>query len=346
MVGQLKLYTDSAIYKKIPQTQYLGSKQKLVRWITEYLPPCDSIFDAFSGSGVVSYAFKKLGKRVICNDFLKSSYYYVHAFIENSTVRLSEKEILSLLTPNQKKDDYIEKHFSEVFYTREECKFLDNLYANIQSLENPYKRSLAFAAAIRTCIQKMPGGKFRSDLLRYRKPDFPHFRPKFTADIKDTFLKFLTGYNQAVFDNEKENRAYNSDIFALIPSIKVDMVYFDPPYGGSGFDYERDYFFVELYTAYYGRITEFNGKTRNYSNFKESGFNKKTTVSASLYKLFENSTHIPVWVISYNNRSIPEFNEFYKTIKHFKGSVKFYEKEYSYKHGNNKNLKEYLFVCG
>ena len=345
MVGQLELYTDSTIHKKIPQTQYLGSKQKLVKWIIEYLPPCDSIFDAFSGSGAMSYAFKKLGKRVICNDFLKSSYYYVHAFIENSTVRLSEKEILSLLTPNQNKDDYIEKHFTDVFYTREECRFLDNLYANIQSLVEPYKRSLALASVVRTCIQKMPGGKFRSGLLRYRKPDFPHFRPKFTADIKNTFLKFLTGYNQAVFDNGQINEAYNDDIFNLLPRIKVDAVYFDPPYGGSGFDYERDYFFVELFTSYYGQIKAFNGKTKTYPIFKESGFNKKTQLHASCLKLFESANHIPIWLISYNNRSIPSYNEFITLIKKFKPKINHYEKSYAYKVGNNKALKEYLFVC-
>ena len=70
MVGQLELYTDSTIHKKIPQTQYLGSKQKLVKWIIEYLPPCDSIFDAFSGSGAMSYAFKKLLNKFIFNYFL------------------------------------------------------------------------------------------------------------------------------------------------------------------------------------------------------------------------------------------------------------------------------------
>lgn len=345
MVGQLELYTDNAIHKKIPQTQYLGSKQKLVKWITEYLPPCDSIFDAFSGSGIVGYELKKIGKRVICNDFLTSSYYYANAFIENSKVTLTKDDMYFLRRPNPKRKDYMEHHFANVFYTKEECQFLDNLHANIVELNDVYKQSLAYAAAVRTCIQKIPGGKFRSNLLKYRDKNFPHYRPKFIKNIEKTFLNFLIGYNDAVFDNGQINEAYNEDIFTLLPMIKVDAVYFDPPYGGSGFDYERDYFFAELFTNYYGQIDTFNGKTKTYPVFKESGFNKKSKLHSAFLKLFESASHIPIWLISYNNRSIPPYNEFIALIKKFKSEINHYEKNYAYKVGNNGALKEYLFVC-
>lgn len=339
------LFSEGNVFKHIPRTQYLGSKQKLVRWILDYLPACNSVFDAFSGSGVVGYELKKLGKRVICNDFLASSYYYAKAFIENNKTALSKSDIETLISSNSKREDYIERHFAGVFYTKEECQFLDNLHANIAKLNDEYKQSIAYAAAVRTCIQKVPGGKFRNDLLKYRDKSFPHYRPKFTKEINKTFLHFLVGYNDAVFDNSQKNKAYNEDIFDLLPKIEVDVAYFDPPYGGSGFDYERDYFFVEIFTNLYGQIEAFNGKTKTYSTFKESGFNKKTQLHDSFLKLFERADHIPIWLISYNNRSIPSYDEFTSLIRRFKPKIEHYEKIYAYKVGNNGNLKEYLFVC-
>jgi adenine-specific DNA-methyltransferase len=336
---------DDVSFKKIPSTQYLGSKQKLVSWIIQHSPKCDSVFDAFSGSGVVAYNFKKTGMQVICNDFLTSSYYYAKAFVENNKVTLTNVEVEKLLLNNKKKRDYITKHFSNVFYTKEECEFIDNTYANIQELTNDYKKALVYAALIRTCIQKMPGGKFRSNLLKYRNKDCVHFRPKFSRDIKETFRKFLVDYNEAIFDNEKENKAYNMSIFDILPRVQTDMVYFDPPYGGSGFNYEKDYFFVEVLTQFYGKIEKFNGVTKTYDDLRDSGFVKRTELNTSFLKLFDAASHIPVWVISYNNRSIPEYGDFMQLIKKFKSHVTVHERPYSYKIGNNAGLKEYLFVC-
>lgn len=341
---QTALFDDIA-FKKLPSTQYLGSKQKLVRWIIENSPRCDSVFDAFSGSGVVAYNFKKTGKRIICNDFLTSSYYYAKAFIENNKIRLDNEDLKKLLVSNEKKKNYITKHFANVFYTYKECEFIDNIYANIQEFRDPYKKALAFAALIRTCIQKMPGGKFRSNILKYRDKSYIHYRPKFSRNIKDTFREFLVGYNHAVIDNEKENKVYNENIFDILPNIHTDMVYFDPPYGGSGFNYERDYFFVEVLTNFYGKIDKFNGVTKTYDNLRHSGFVNKSELHDSFLRLFERADHIPIWVISYNNRSIPEYDEFMKLIKKFRNDVVIHEKPYSYKIGNNVGLKEYLFVC-
>lgn len=333
-------------FKRFPQTQYLGSKQKLIEWVINRVPTkVQSIFDAFSGSGVVSYYLKRKGMAVISNDFLKSSYYYSKALIENNNIRLSESDIYSLTLSNPNKDNYIEKNFSNFFYTKEECRLIDNLYANIVNLNNEYKKALAFSALIRTCIQKIPGGKFRRNLLKYRNKDFVHYRPKFTKDIKETFNRFIIEFNNSVFDNEKENKSYNKNVFDIINKINTDAVYFDPPYGGSGFDYEKDYFFVELLTKYYGNINNFYGKSKCYHDLQFSGFNKKNLLNDSFRRLFENSKHIPIWIISYNNRSLPKFEEFTSLIKKYKSIEEVYEKEYHYKIGDSKDLKEYLFIC-
>src|SRR3989344_2754004 len=316
---------------KFPPTQYLGSKQKLAEWIINYVPKVDTIFDAFSGSAVMSYYFKKLGATVISNDFLKSSFYYAKALVENNTVTLSDNTMRMLTVKNPKKENYIETNFSEIFYTRDECAFIDNVIANISKLKNEYEKALAYAALVRTCIRKIPGGKFRSNLLRYRDSNFKHYRPKFTQNIGQSFLKVLSNYNNYIFDNGKKNEAINKNVFDVIRSVHTTAAYFDPPYGGSGFDYEKDYFFAELLTKYYGEIHQFYGKSKVYQNVQFSGFNKRAILMQSFNKLFYAAQHIPIWIISYNNRSLPRFEEFASMIKKFKNISKVYEKDYNYK---------------
>lgn len=52
-------YWDSIKKYKLPQTQYLGSKGRLVEWIYENSPKnITTFFDAFSGTSVVGFYFK------------------------------------------------------------------------------------------------------------------------------------------------------------------------------------------------------------------------------------------------------------------------------------------------
>ena len=78
-------------------TNYLGSKQKLVDWIWRNTPDgVSSVLDAFSGSVVVAYMYKSKGLRVFANDHLRYSHHAARAIIENSSIRLSEREIEKL----------------------------------------------------------------------------------------------------------------------------------------------------------------------------------------------------------------------------------------------------------
>jgi len=330
---------------QFPMTQYHGSKRRLVNWVLANTPECASVLNAFSGSGVVAYAYKQQGKRVIANDLLTSSYYFAKATVENNHVRLSDDEVERLFAPNDRRQSYVEKHYAGVLYPAEECRFLDNLYANVSDLDDPYKRSIAFAAAVRTCIYKMPGGKFRPNLLPYRSPDHRYHKPKFQQPIEDVYRRFLLAYNAAVFDNGQANLALNTDILDIISTIQADVAYFDPPYGGSDYDYLRDYFFVELYTRHYGQIHEFRGEVKRHEDPRRSGFRLVTEVQSSLQTLFERSVHIPYWVVSYNNRSVPTQDELFELLRRYRRSIEVVSQDYAYKAGNNHQLQEYLFVC-
>jgi len=50
-----------------PRLRYMGSKYRVVPYLVRILAdiPFDTVLDGFSGSGVVAYALKEMGKEVI-----------------------------------------------------------------------------------------------------------------------------------------------------------------------------------------------------------------------------------------------------------------------------------------
>ena len=92
--AQTTLFGEATKSHKLPKTQYLGSKERLVRWIFENAPKeIESFLDAFSGTSVVGYYFKNKGKKVIVNDFLKFNFHIGKALIENKDITLDDNDI-------------------------------------------------------------------------------------------------------------------------------------------------------------------------------------------------------------------------------------------------------------
>jgi adenine-specific DNA-methyltransferase len=73
---QIPLIPDTTVLPQalefFPRFRYMGSKFRLLPWIHDTLQEFDfeTATDAFSGSGVVSYLLKAMGKQVRANDSL------------------------------------------------------------------------------------------------------------------------------------------------------------------------------------------------------------------------------------------------------------------------------------
>src|SRR5712692_3415581 len=96
-----------------PPTRFMGSKQAILPDIWNAIKhlPFDTVLDAFSGSGCVSYMFKSQGKAVIANDFLKYSYHIANALVANSSDVEYERDIALLLEPNGNRQNVIQETF-------------------------------------------------------------------------------------------------------------------------------------------------------------------------------------------------------------------------------------------
>jgi len=350
ILKQGTLFEEKLRPHKLPQTQYLGSKQRLAGWIFECAPNnVETIFDAFSGTSSVGYYFKAQGKQVIANDFLKFNYHIGKAIIENKDITLSQEDIDLLLQKNKKAGSLIDNVFTDVFFERQQAQFLDNFRANINLLDDEYKQSLAFTIMNRALTRKVTLGHFAHlRALEYsRVPERVKRNPTIARPLQDLFLELVNQYNNAVFDNEKENKVYCDDTISLIKEIEnVDLAYFDPPYCGCHPDYQAFYHFLETFVEYW-EGKKFINSTRQYYPKKESGFVQKGEIVDSFKRLFENSRPIPYWLISYNNKSYPDKETLESLIKQHR-KVESFEYEYQNHYGgkgSRKGTREYLFLC-
>lgn len=347
---QTNLFGSEIKPHKLPKTQYLGSKERLVNWIYNNSPKnIETVLDAFSGTSSVGYIFKTKGKKVIGNDFLKFNFHIGKAVIENNNQVLDENDLKLLLKKNDKAETLIEDIFTGVFFERDQAHFLDNFRANVKLLENETKQSLALAIMSRALTRKILLGHFAHlSALKYSKDPLRIRRnPTIVRPLNDLFLDLVDNYNEAVFDNGKDNKFYCEDTIKLVSKLKgVDLAYFDPPYCGCHPDYQAFYHFLETFVEYW-KDKEFVNGTKQYFPKKESGFVQKTEIIGSFAKLFEASDHIPYWLISYNSKSYPEKNKMVELIKKHK-QVKIYEHEYQSHYGgkgSRKGTREYLFYC-
>lgn len=348
--NQVSLFGEELKVHNLPKTQYLGSKERLVKWIFDNAPlNFNSFFDAFSGTSVVGHYFKNKGKRVVSNDFLKFNHHISRALIENANTTLDDDDLILLFSKNKSAGSLIEDIFTDVFFEREQAVFLDNFRANIDLLGNEYKKSLAFTVMNRALTRKISLGHFAHlSALRYsRDPNRIKRNPTIARPLKDLFLELVPEYNNAVFDNGQKNESFCDDTIKLIKNLKdIDLVYFDPPYCGCHPDYQAFYHFLETFVEYW-KDKEFVNGTKQYYPKKQSGFVSKKEIIDSFNSLFLASKHIPNWLISYNSESYPEKDTMINLIKKYK-KVKVFEYEYQNHYGgkgSKKGTKEYLFYC-
>jgi adenine-specific DNA-methyltransferase len=333
----------------MPEPQYLGCKYKILPWIFQYIPKDDIkiIFDGFSGSQSFSFYAKKMSYKILTNDFMNYSNQIGLALIENKSEKLTKEDLQILFSQNNNKKNLVQKLFTNIFFTEQDCIFLDNFRANIELLSNKYKKALALTIINRALTRKTTMGHFAHlQALNYaNNPERVKRNPNIAKGVREVFMQLLDSYNGAIFDNQQENKSYCSDILELLPKLKnIDLAYFDPPYCGSHSDYQSFYHVLETYTEYW-EDKQFINKNNKYFPLKYSGFDKKTDIIKSLKQLLDLSKDIPYLLISYNDRSIPKIDEFIKIIKDFRKNTEVFEKEYKNSRGGKGSVsgsKEYL----
>lgn len=331
-----------------PRFRYMGSKFKLLPWLHATLDelPFQSVVDAFSGSGGVSYLLKTMGKQVHANDSLIFPSILTSATIANNATTLAEKDLDLLLSARAKgkKESFIQTTFAGIFYTAEELEFLDNVWAGIRQLHLPFKRSMALAALLRSAIKRQPRGLFTvSDPSRYHDG-----RRDLNITLREHFLEQVDCYNAAVFNNKKQNLATCGDVFDIPQG--ADLVYMDPPYVPQSDDncYMKRYHFLEGLACYWeGKNLMMNSKVKKITK-PFTPFSYRHTALDAFDRLFRHFAD-SIQVLSYASNAYPSLDILQDLMGKYKKSVQVVQKEHRYHFGTHAAAKrnvvqEYLII--
>ncbi|MEY4935637.1 MAG: hypothetical protein RIS64_1996 [Bacteroidota bacterium] len=210
--------------------------------------------------------------------------------------------------------------YTDLFFEKSEAIFVDNLRANMEHLEDDFKKALTFSIINRAMTRKVTMGHFgHTQALTYANDPARIKRNRsLIRPLKDIFLELLPKYNAAIFDNKKDNKSYNANVLDVLPQFSaIDLVYFDPPYCDSHADYQSFYHLLETYTVYW-KDKQFINSIKRYEPQRYSGFDKNKTVIQSFEQLFESASDIPHWLISYNDRSFPSIEELSQMVRKYK----------------------------
>jgi DNA adenine methylase/adenine-specific DNA-methyltransferase len=337
-----------AIADGYPQLRFMGSKHRLLPWIHRVLSGLsfDTVLDAFSGSGCVSYLFKAMGKEVQSNDFLNLSTTVARALVENPGLTVPDKQIPALQKFDPRRKRFIEKTFTGIFFTPEDLRFLDLVSWNLKKLEDRHVQALVLAALIRSCVKRQPRGVFTvaGDLEHYNDG-----RRDLRLSLKQHFVEQLAIYNDATFDNGRENCVTNGDVFAW-EGGPVDLVYMDPPYVPRSDDncYMKRYHFLEGLSCYWEgkeimEETRVKKITKPFTPFSY----RRTAIDAfdRMFRQFSDS----MLVLSYSSNGFPDLPELRNLMRRYKASVDVFEKAHRYHFGTHSavkraEVKEYLIV--
>ncbi len=352
--------------RKFPTTRYQGSKRKILPWIYDSIKDLEfnTVLDAFGGSGMVSYLFKKMGKSVTFNDILQFNQIIGESIISNNETILTDSDIKYILNKKVKPRTFISDNFNGIYYLDEENLWIDRIIHNIENLnkkyigdELKYKKAIAYNALFQSCLTKRPYNLFHRKNLEMRTRDVKrNFGNKTTWEtpFQIHFEKFISEINRSICNSEIPCYSINKDVF-VIDDVNYDLVYIDSPYikkndgRNESSDYLKCYHFLEGITKYDEWESLIDNSTINKQikkNIMPNYFTPKEAMKTfeRLIEKFQNS----IIVISYKYGGSPSIEELTEMLGRYKQEVRIYDKHYKYalnkQNGNAVLNREYILI--
>ncbi|MBK5263370.1 MAG: DNA adenine methylase [Peptostreptococcaceae bacterium] len=318
---------------KYPKVNYIGNKSSISKWIIDSFPiTSGTILDIFSGGASVSYELKKRGFRTITNDILFSNFVLGKAIIENSSIKLNEDVLNMRISEEKINGKFLELEFlkNKLFFDYE-VKELSKLVLIANELDGSEK-NIFLSLLRRAMIRKLPYSrmnvpweqikKLRDEEYSYEK--YKRRRAYHNLSFEDHIKNNLNDYNNAIFDNSCENKAYNLDALEMIDNLhdKVDLIYMDPPYPST----------MNKYESFYGDFDKIFVQRKEHADYTN-----KLTFIKNLNKLIEfSATKSKYIAISLNNSTNPNETEIENIMRKY-GEIRKFYKEHQYKVTNSIN---------
>lgn len=215
----------------ISNRRYLGNKTKLLRFIDSVIKKENidfySFCDLFAGTGVVGNHFNTENVGVISNDFLKSNYTCLEAFLGTEKVdKQKVYEHIDYLNNLKLSENYFSNNFGGKFFNLQDAKKIGTIRQEIDDMVLSQRMKAILLASLLYSADKIANTVGHYDA--YRKADFER-----------------SGFhlNPIVIQNNVKNIAFCADVNRLVREIKADVFYLDPPYNSR--QYSDSYHLLE-----------------------------------------------------------------------------------------------------
>ncbi|WP_044891196.1 DNA adenine methylase [Malacoplasma penetrans] len=329
----------------INNRRYTGSKTKIINWINKIIDEncknCNSFFDVFAGTGVVTNSLLSKFENFYLNDFLYSNEIIYNAFF--GMQKFSWEKILKFyetyknLDIKNIKENYVSQNYGGKFFEYKDALQIgyirEDLEINKDSL-NKREFDILLASLIYSFDRSANTVGHYESYFKNNK----NLRSTFKFDLINPII------NNTIF--KKKIKIFREDSNILAPKISADIAYIDPPY--SSRQYSRFYHVIENIVKW--RKPELFGKA-----LKPKPENMSLYCSSKALETFRSlidNLKCKYILVSYNNtynsKSKSSENkmklEDIKSILLSKGETK----EYSIKHqafnAGKTNLKNHLEI--
>lgn len=335
--------------------RYIGSKSRVIGFLDDAISSCvefdkETVFaDLFAGTTVVAQHFKKLGCRIICNDYMAFSYILQVALIKNNRspsfnglVIGDYGDVLSHLNSLKSVRGFFYKNycmegsangdFKRNYFSMENACKIDSILKEIKIWK--VKKMISFVeesvlrASLIEAITKV--SNISGTYGAFLSGDDPR---KFKS-MKVKKLKFISSH--------QKHSCFNEDIMTLIDRLNGDILYLDPPYN------QRQYppYYHILETVSLDDNPPIYGKTgrRPYKD-KLSPFCIKEQVGKALRSLVNRARFEHIF-ISYNTEGLLHVKDIEEILSMW-GKTKIYFYGYRRYRSNNRgkvhnNVREIL----
>jgi 16S rRNA G966 N2-methylase RsmD len=203
-----------------------------------------TFIDPFSGSGAVALYAKAVGFDVMASDVAERAVLVARALVGNSSTHLTRADIVELYCDTSESTEFVRE--LEAVLAPEQARVIARIFTAARASAEP-RRSLLQLLGIKALLRCVPHSLPRAvDARRAARNDFDRVTSRRTRHYLSTrhlitprgLWKVSEEVNVGVLPGRGE--VQRADARHILTTTRGDVVYLDPPYGGTS-DYRREY---------------------------------------------------------------------------------------------------------
>ena len=369
MAFQSEPFVENEDYLTKQIITYIGNKRSLLRFIATGVDIVRkklhkdklSLFDVFSGSGIVSRYFKQYAETLLVNDLERYTKVINECYLANaSEVDLAKIEkihcrLITAITARPLDAGIITEFYApkdddnilpgeRVFYTRRNAMYIDTMRKLIDSVEAEYQKFFLAPLLAEASVHSNTSGVFKG----FHKNRITGIG-QFGGSNQDALLRIKGDIELPlpIFSNyDCRTTVYNGDSNEIIKTAtEVDLAYLDPPYNQH--PYGSNYFMLNLILD--NRVPESVSKISGIpENWTRSLYNKRQFAYETLSDLVSNIKAKYV-LISFNSEGFIPLDAMKSMLKCF-GKIRVLKTHYNTFRGcrnlsnRDVHVTEYLYL--